>query len=1033
VSKLPEPTVEFRPVPLWSWNYYLNADVCGEWMREFAAAGFGGAYLHARLGMPMSYVGSEYRAAVADSVAAAAGQGIHAHLYDEDRWPSGWAGGVVPIADERFRLKALRRRRVDDPPSANERAIATIAGYTYCVATMPLGHPKFNGTCYTDLTDPDAMRCFIDAAYEPLRELLGERLGGEVPTVFSDEPALTYLYTWPEGGLPWSERLADRYRQAAGQELHDSLPALFDELSESPRVRVLYYRTLVELMGDSFMRQIAEWCGKHRIRWTGHFMYEHSLPLHFSWSCNCHSLYRHFDWPGVDHLGRQVGEVVTAIGCRSAVHQFGKERMMTELYGASGQHLSFADRKWIAEQQLVLGANHFVPHLTATTLVGARKRDYPPTISPHQPWWPLNRMVEDHVARLAELMAAGTAVTDLLVIHPQESMYVSTLGLVPVGAADTWVGRFFHPAMEPETAKLDKEWKQLCHELLDAGYVIDFGDEAILAASARVEQEGAGAVFRVADATYRAVVVPSLATIRPTTLELISKFANAGGIVVQLGDPPRMVDGRQDADAQTQLQTLAAQLSFRADSADLLVAELLARTPPEFRVNSLDAHRGRIWRYTKQHADTRLTLVANLDRLRTRRFFLGLRQPYSSETTIWHTTADRSELVESQDRIELILPPGASCIICEGELPRLVPAQRPKSLGHRTIGFESLSWQVSRLDVNALVVDHAEFSLADGAWDGPYPVLAIKEWLDEMKYAGLVRLRYVFHAKVESHASISLRALVEEIESAADLRLNGRKFPIKQNEQAWRDRHWRPVELPKESLQQCNALELTLANFQPGDPGHAVAAHRLGTTLESLIVLGDFSVDGVVAEGPQGWHGQIEHHTDTPLSEWLPRQPMTYLAGPFVLRAPRPLKCGDVCTQGLPFYTGRIRYDTILRQSTPAAGPTVLRLEELNSPAAAVEVNGRSVGCFAWAPLEVDLAPALMEGDNRVSVTLYHSLRNLLGPHHHPDGEPVYVNPGSFRPEGCTEWLSALRRAERLENWSDWYALVEFGLCGNTN
>jgi hypothetical protein len=43
---------------------------------------------------------------------------------------------------------------------------------------------------------------------------------------------------------------------------------------------------------------------------------------------------------------------LTALGCRSAVHQFSKPRMMSELFGASGQNLSFEDRKWIAQQQI---------------------------------------------------------------------------------------------------------------------------------------------------------------------------------------------------------------------------------------------------------------------------------------------------------------------------------------------------------------------------------------------------------------------------------------------------------------------------------------------------------------------------------------------------------------------------------------------------------------------------------------------------------------------------------------------------------
>jgi hypothetical protein len=742
-------------------------------------------------------------------------------------------------------------------------------------------------------------------------------------------------------------------------------------------------------------------------------------------------LYRFFDWPGVDHLGRQVGEVVTAIGCRSAVHQFGKRRMMSELFGASGQHLSFADRKWIAEQQIVLGANHLVPHLTATTLLGARKRDYPPTISPHQPWWPFNRIVEEHLARLAELMAAGSAITDLLVVHPQESTYVLTRGLVPVGTAATWVGRFFHPAVEPETAELDSNWKCLSHRLLDEGYVFDFGDEEILANFGQTESSEAGSNFRVGDALYRAVVVPSLATIRPTTLKLLVEFAAAGGIVVQLGAFPHLVDGSNDTIASTKLHEFRMSVTSHVASIDDLISELTWRSPPEIRIHPLDGYRSRVWRYTKQQTEGRVTFVANLDRLRSRQIALHSRHSISERVTIWHTGAHTSQVVEiSQEHAVpcVELPPGGSCLLVEGGPPQLIPPPaQPQPLAQH-IEFESIEWQVSRLDENSLLLDHAEFCLPGDRWEGPFPVLAIKEWLDETSYSGGLKLRYTFAANFPRQSAPPLRVIVEDTDQLRKLSFNGREVPLPAaTKQVWRDRHWHPLPLPANLLQPRNSIELAL-DFQPGDPGHAEAARRLGTTVESVIILGDFSVDGAAATGPQGWENQIEFHTGTPLNQWLPNQQMRYLAGPFVLRAPRPLQCGDICSQGLPFYAGRIRYDTVRRESTQKAGRVLLTLRELAAPVASVEVNGRLVGNFCWPPLQVDLSAGLEAGENHLSVTLHHSLRNLLGPHHHPDGEPAYVNPGSFRPEGFAGWLPALRKGRSPEGWAEAYAFVAFGL-----
>lgn len=1023
---------DFRPVPLWSWNDRMEPARCVELMRELASAGYGGAYLHARLGMLIPYMSNAYQDAIAASVAAAAECGIHAHLYDEDRWPSGWAGGAVPRTSESYRVKALIQRRQNETVAAGHRLITSSGEFQYFVVTMPFGHPKFNGTCYTDLTNPEAMRCFIECAYEPLQQRLGESFGRAAPTIFTDEPALTYLYTWPERGLPWSDQLPPRFQEATGTELSSVLGALFDDGPASAEVRIHFYRLLAELFAESFMKQISRWCHQHGIIWTGHFMYEHSLPLHFSWSANCHASYRYFDWPGIDHLGRQVGEVVTAIGCRSAVHQLAKPRMMSELFGASGQNLSFADRKWIAEQQIVLGVNHLVPHLTSTTLLGPRKRDYPPTISPHQPWWPLNRVVEEHLTRLCELFGQGEAETDLLVIHPQESVFALSQGPVPVGNADTWIGRFFHAAGDVRLRRMDDQWKKLCHHLLDAGYVFDFGDEAVLAECGSVVH-GAGSLLRVGAATYRAVLIPPLVTIRPSTVKLLADFVEAGGTLVQFGSPPQMLDGRNDEASHRLLNSLSRSVAAQCAAYDELMEFLKKAVPPVLQIDSSDTPHGRVWRYTKRRNDCRLTLVVNLDRIRSRQITLSWSQPPNSAVHAWPTHSAASERVTlSVGKLSLSLPPGSSHVIVEGDRPALVPPSIGPVPRTSFVSGHSLPWKVTRLDPNALVVDEAEFHTGDGNWQGPYPVLAIKEWLDERRHTGSVVVRFTIATDFPDGMKEPLQLIIEGVERlGTKVRINGREIDTSDvGRRHWLDLNWHPIVVPPALIGRQVQVELAIASFQFGDPATPQADRRLGTELESLLVLGDFAVDGAAAVGPQGWEGQIEYHTSTPLSDWLPPQRLQYLARPFVLRQSRQLSLGDVTAQGLPFYAGRIRYEADVSNVNSASSQTVLRLKALAASAAMVEVNERVVGTLAWPPYELDITPFLTEKYNRLTITFYSSLRNLLGPHHHPDGEPVYVNPGSFRPEGCPTWLEALRANRPIPGWTDHYALVEFGLSG---
>ncbi|UKI30456.1 MAG: hypothetical protein L6W00_21240 [Lentisphaeria bacterium] len=61
--------------------------------RHFPAHGDGGFHMHARTGLATPYLGPEFMARVRDCVREARNSGMLAWLYDEDRWPSGAAGG----------------------------------------------------------------------------------------------------------------------------------------------------------------------------------------------------------------------------------------------------------------------------------------------------------------------------------------------------------------------------------------------------------------------------------------------------------------------------------------------------------------------------------------------------------------------------------------------------------------------------------------------------------------------------------------------------------------------------------------------------------------------------------------------------------------------------------------------------------------------------------------------------------------------------------------------------------------------------
>ena len=70
----------------------------------------GGFFMHSRTGLATPYLGREWMKAVETCTQEAKKLGLEAWLYDEDRWPSGAAGGLV-TRDPKYRhvLSALQR------------------------------------------------------------------------------------------------------------------------------------------------------------------------------------------------------------------------------------------------------------------------------------------------------------------------------------------------------------------------------------------------------------------------------------------------------------------------------------------------------------------------------------------------------------------------------------------------------------------------------------------------------------------------------------------------------------------------------------------------------------------------------------------------------------------------------------------------------------------------------------------------------------------------------------------------------------
>ena len=89
------PTSEYRGTPFWAWNNLLTKEELCRQIDVFKEMGLGGFHMHVRTGLKNQYLSEEYMELIKTCVDKAKSEDMLAWLYDEDRWPSGAAGGLV--------------------------------------------------------------------------------------------------------------------------------------------------------------------------------------------------------------------------------------------------------------------------------------------------------------------------------------------------------------------------------------------------------------------------------------------------------------------------------------------------------------------------------------------------------------------------------------------------------------------------------------------------------------------------------------------------------------------------------------------------------------------------------------------------------------------------------------------------------------------------------------------------------------------------------------------------------------------------
>lgn len=982
------PGAQWRGKPFWAWNGRLEKDELMRQLGVFRDMGMGGAFMHSRVGLQTEYLGSEWfdlTNAVADS---AARMGLEAYLYDEDRWPSGSAGGMVtldnphlrmnfvelfttPAADFRWdsdsilaafacRLDGINysnlKRIYPDTPE-KEYEDMTVLKFLHRTHS---GTDVYNGGTYIDVFNPEATKKFMELTHEKYKEYCGTRFGNEIKGIFTDEPHRGGLFTDFDGNphgvgnntrtVPWTPRMADEYRARFGGDLIADLPKLFlreDGQRISP-VKWQYCELAESLFLENFAKPQYDWCTENGIAYTGHVLHEDNLTSQVAMQGSLMRYYQYMHIPGMDLLTEGNRSYWVAKQLSSAGRQLGKKQLLSETYGVTGWQFDFRGHKAVGDWQALFGVNMRCHHLSWYTMQGEAKRDYPASIFFQSAWWRDYKYVEDYYSRLGFLLSQGKPECDLLVINPVESVWSQ----VAVGAFDNLT-----PAT-PEIKEMEKRYADLFHWLAGSRIDFDYGDEEMMSRMASISKnEDSSPVLKIGQASYRTVLVGNMETMRSSTADILEDFIKAGGKVIFAGDIPPYVN----ATADTRPAKLAEK-SIRTSYTEKGITDAVKKTiRPTVKVSNANTGENIPQIYGQVRWDGHRHYIALMNTDRTTRYGnVKIEIPYTGKAALWDCRTGEvfaQETEKSPYGIEITTsfePTEEKVFTVSWKMPPMAMGKKHTEEIKRTPLPEKYAYRLDEpnicvLDVatwhvkgekeqpltEILKIDRAlreRYGLPYRGGDMLQPWFAEKYLDDNSQALGQMALSFPFEA--DSIPGDSVLYLCMETPERFTVTVNGKTLDTSGDEGWFIDPSLRRIPLHASMLEKGENIIGISGDF------------CRDTNLEAILLTGNFGVrlDSI-------------------------RRILTVL--------PDSLSIGDITSQGLPFYSGAVTYLTD-SLPVPETGGKVF-----------IETAGYDGACLkgprgqmaAWAPYRLDVTEEALKGIP-AEVTVVLTRRNTFGPLH---------------------------------------------------
>lgn len=949
------PPRQYATAPLWTWNDMLTEDQIRGTMRDLASQKVMQVFVHPRPGLMTPYLSNDWFRLWKVALDEAEKLDMNVWIYDENSYPSGFAGGLVPEAMPESRGKGVHFAETTSPPKPNKDILAvyrltddafenvteklkseqSLPEAKYLVASIRLAPTSgwFGGKFYVDLIKPGVTQKFIELTMEAYRRELGDHFGKRIPGWFTDEPHLT-----PAGGLHWSDTLAEEFKKRWGYDLIDHLPSLRQPIGDWKRIRHNYYQLLLELFIDRWAKPCYEYCEKNNLEFTGHY-WEHGWPGAGHGGDNM-AMYAWHQRPAIDTLmnqynegtGAQFGNVRAVLELASVANQLGKKRTLCEAYGAGGWDLRFEDMKRIGDWLYVLGVNTLDEHLSYVTIRGARKRDHPQSFSYHEPWWPDYHIMATYFTRLSAALSSGEQINRILLIEPTTTawMYQTDAG---------------------HLNNIGNQFQNILTDMAKAQVEFDLGCEDIIERNASIK----GKSFVIGQRAYETVIIPPLTeSINAKTMTLLEDYAKAGGNILCCGQPPTLIEGQPSDRGIKAAQNLSWK---KIDKAELVKTLLTAPSDP-FAVKINQGREGILFHHRRKLKDGQLLFLTNtgIDSPMTGSIESAAKgvQEWNLETgkiAPYSFAANNTGL-----KADFNLPPCGSLLLFLSEKPdKSAPKQTPITTPVPPLAKPT----IKRIAPNVLTLDYVDITAGDETKQNIYFYQANqlafqKNGMDRNPWDSAVQLHNnlitkkfppesgfeaTYKFKIEGKVPKPLHIVIERTD-LYKITCNGKKVSAKEGDW-WLDKAFGKIDIA--SAAKTGDNEVTI-KASPMTIYHEI---------EPAYVLGEFTLKP----------------TDSG----------------FTIAPAQPLDLGPWNNQGCQFYAAGVSYTRQFNVANPAAKYTV-KLPEWYGSVARVTVNGKPAPRIYRWPWQCDVTDFIRKGKNTIELTVIGTLKNTLGPHHNNPG-----------------------------------------------